>query len=173
MSTMHLSPNSSKETIIKASNQVLELSSLRALVIGFDAMVTKAFKHFHMLHVLSRKGIKVKDSVTIYISLIRFAIANCCAVWHHAPTSYHPQEVECIQKFTFKIIVPALSYKEALQCLQLPTLGERQIELCLDILWKIPRRPTLQTSQYNEDVCEPLPSKEVHSTKSQNWKITS
>lgn len=138
-----------------------------------DAMVTKAFKHFHMLHVLSRKGIKVKDSVTIYISLIRFAIANCCAVWHHAPTSYHSQEVECIQKFTFKIIVPALSYKEALQCLQLPTLGERQIELCLDILWKIPRRPTLQTSQYNEDVCEPLPSKEVHSTKSQNSKITS
>ena len=40
MSTMHLSPNSSKETIIKASNQVLKLSSLRALVIRWNSMPT-------------------------------------------------------------------------------------------------------------------------------------
>ena len=37
---MHLSPNSSKETIIKASNQVLKLSSLRALVIRWNSMPT-------------------------------------------------------------------------------------------------------------------------------------
>lgn len=40
MSTMHLSPNSSKETIIKASNQVLKLSCLRALVIVWNSMPT-------------------------------------------------------------------------------------------------------------------------------------
>ena len=40
MSTMNLCPNSLKETIIKASNQVLIPSSLRAIVVGWNSMPT-------------------------------------------------------------------------------------------------------------------------------------
>ena len=44
-----------------------------------DPAVTKAFKRLHILRVLSRAGVGVKDSVTIYTSLIRSALEYCIA----------------------------------------------------------------------------------------------
>ena len=54
-------------------------------------------------------------------------------------TPYLSQELEGIQKRALKIIVPALSYSEALQFLNLRTLDERRNELCVKILEKISR----------------------------------
>ena len=49
------------------------------------------------------------------------------------------QELERIQKRALKIIVPALSYSEALQALNLRTLDERRNELCVKTLREISR----------------------------------
>ena len=68
---------------------------------------------------------------TIYTALIRSLLEHCCVVWHHALPSYLSQELERIQKRTLKIIVPALSYSDALQALNLRTLDERRNELCV------------------------------------------
>ena len=58
---------------------------------------------------------------------------------HHALPSYLSQVVERVQKRALKIIVPALSYSEALQFLDLRTLDERRSELCVKTLGKISR----------------------------------
>ena len=62
-----------------------------------------------------------------------------CVVWHHALPSYLSQELERIQKRALKIIVPAFSYSEALQFLNLRTLDERRSEICVKTLEKISR----------------------------------
>ena len=82
-----------------------------------------------MLRVLRRGGVEINDLITIYTSLIRSLLEYCCVVWHRALPSYLSQELEHIQKRALKIIVPALSYSEALQVLNLRTLDERRNEL--------------------------------------------
>ena len=92
-----------------------------------------------VLRVLLRGGVETNDLITIYIALIRSLLEYCCVVWHHALPSYLSQELERIQKRAFKIIVPALSYSEALHSLNLRTLDERRSELCVKTLEKISR----------------------------------
>lgn len=104
-----------------------------------EATVTKASKRLHILRVLRRGGVEMNDLTTIYISLIRSVLEYCCVVWHHALPSYLSQELERIQKRALKIIVPTLSYPEALQFLNLRTLVERRSELCVKTLENISR----------------------------------
>ena len=54
-------------------------------------------------------------------------------------TPYLSQELERIQKRALKIIVPAFSYSESPQFLNLRTLDERRSELCVKTLEKISR----------------------------------
>ena len=104
-----------------------------------DSIVTKASKRLHILRVLRHSGIEISDLITIYTALIWSLQEYCCVVWHHALPSYLSQELERIQKHALKIIVPALSYSEALQALNLRTLDERHNELCVKTLRKISR----------------------------------
>ena len=103
------------------------------------SIVTKASKRLHILRVLRRSGVEISDLITIYTALIRSLLEYCCVAWHHALPSYLSQELEGIQKRALKIIVPALSYSEALQALNLRTLDERRNELCVKTLSKISR----------------------------------
>ena len=179
MLTMYLCSKGSKETIIWTSNQVLIPSSLGALVIGWNSMLAilmlllpKLLNNSTCSVYWADQALRLK-TVTICISSIGSALEYCRAVWQHILTSYHSEEVEYIRKCTLKIIKPAPSCR-CMKCLKLPRLDERQSELCLDTIRKIPRgKPTLQTSHYDEGVCTPLPSRELYNTNSYNWKITS
>ena len=135
---------------LKIDNQQLELVSshkVLGLVIQnnlkwnnhIESIVTKASKRLHILRVLRRGGVEINDLITIHTALIRSLLEYCCIVWHHALPSYLSQELECIQKRALKIIVPALSYSEARQFLNLRTLDERRNELCVKTLEKIQR----------------------------------
>ena len=108
-----------------------------------EFIVTKAFKRLHILRVLRRGGVEINDVITIYIALIRSLLEYSWVVWHHTLPSYLSQELERIQKRALKIIVPAFTYSEALQFLNLRTLDERRSELCVKILQKISRRGPL------------------------------
>ena len=99
-----------------------------------ESIVTKASKRLHILRELSQGGVETNDLITIYIALIRSLLEYCCVVRHHALPSYLSQELECIQKRAFKVIVPALSYSEALHSLNLRTLDERRSELRVKLL---------------------------------------
>ena len=89
-----------------------------------ESIFTKASKRLHILRVLRRGGVEINDLISIYSALIRSLLEYCCVVWHHALPSYLSQELERIQKRAFKIIVPTLSYSEALHFLNLRTLDE-------------------------------------------------
>ena len=104
-----------------------------------ESIVAKGSKRLHILRVLRRGGFEISDLSTIYTALIRSLLEYCCVVWHHALPSYLSQELERTQKRALKIIVPALSYSEALQFLNLRTLDERRNELCVKTLEKISR----------------------------------
>jgi len=104
-----------------------------------ESIVTKASKHLHILRVLRRGGIEINDLINIYTALIRSLLEYCCVVWHHTLPSYLSPELERIQKHALKIRVPALSYSEALQVLNVRTLDERCNELCVKTLGKISR----------------------------------
>ena len=80
-----------------------------------ESFVTKASKRLHILRVLRRGGVEINDLITIYPALMRSLLEYRCVVWHHALPCYLSQELERIQKRALKIIVPALSYSEALQ----------------------------------------------------------
>ena len=135
---------------MKIDNQQLELVTshkVLGLVIQnnlkwtnhIESIVTKASKRLHILRVLRRGGVEINDLITIYTALIRSLLEYCCVVWHHALPSYLSQELERIQKRVLKIIVPVLSYSEALRFLNLRTLDERRNELCVKILVNITR----------------------------------
>ena len=102
-----------------------------------ESIVTKASKRLHILRVLRRGGVEINDQFTICTALIRSLLEYCCVVWHHALPCYVSQELEHIQKRALEIIVPTLSYSEALQVLSLRTLHERRNELCVKTLGKI------------------------------------
>ena len=70
-------------------------------------------------------GVETNDLITICTALIRSLLEYCCAVWHHALPPYLSQELERIQKCALKIIVPALSYSEALQALNLKNIRRK------------------------------------------------
>ena len=116
------------------------MSTTKSLVFGGpESIVTKASKRLHILRVLRRGGVEIKDLITIYTALIRSLLEYCCVVWHHALPSYLSQELERIEKRALKIIVPAFSYSEALQFLNLRTLDERRSELYVKTVEKISR----------------------------------
>ena len=108
-----------------------------------ESIVTKASKRLHILRVLRRGGVESNDLINIYTALIRSLLEYCCVVWHHALPSYLSQELERIQKRTFKIIFPAFSYSEALQFSNVRVLEERRSEVCVKTLEKILRGGTL------------------------------
>ena len=135
---------------LKIDNQQLELVTshkVLGLVIQnnlkwnnhIESIVAKASKRLHILRVLRRGGVEINDLITIYTALIRSLLEYCSVVWHHALPSYLSQELERIQKRALKIIVPALSYSEALQFLNLRKLDERRNELCVKTLENISR----------------------------------
>ena len=104
-----------------------------------ESIVTKASKHLHILRVLRRGGVETNDLTTIYTALIRSLVEYCRVLWRHALPSYLSQELECIQKHALRIILPALSYSEAVQALTLRTLDKRCNELCVKTFRKISR----------------------------------
>ncbi len=79
-----------------------------------------------------------------------------CQAWHFNIQNYLCEDIERVQKRVLKIIVPSLSYCEALTITNLTTLRERRRKLCEQFLQKnknsdrlIELLPDLKTSKYN------------------------
>ena len=104
-----------------------------------ESIVSKASKRLNILRIL-RRGALSNDPNNIYIALINTILTrillSCMAP---RSTPYLSQELERIQKRALKIIVPAFSYSESLQFLNLRTFDERRSELCVKTLEKISR----------------------------------
>ena len=94
-----------------------------------DYITKKANKRFYILRILRRVRIGYQQLETVYCSLIRPIFEYATSVWSAIPDCLKAK-VERVQKRTFKIIDPGLSYEESLQKSGLQTLTKRREEIC-------------------------------------------
>ena len=77
-----------------------------------------------MLYQLKRAGISQSDLVTVYLSVVRPVLEYACPVWHTNLQQYLSENIETIQKRTFKCIFRGASYAEILSNVGLKTLKD-------------------------------------------------
>ena len=68
--------------------------------------------------------------LTVYTTCIRSVLEYGCQVWNFNAPQYMSEEVERIQKRALRLICPHLSYSQALEQTQLPTLAQKRNSLC-------------------------------------------
>ena len=93
-------------------------------------IVAKASKHLYFLRLLKRAGVDQQSMLTVYTTCIRSVLEYGCQVWNFKDPQYLSEEVERIQKRALPLLCPHLSYNQALEQTQLPTLAQRRNSLC-------------------------------------------
>ena len=93
-------------------------------------IVAKASKRLYLLRLLKRAGVDQQSMLTVYTTCIRSVLEYGCQVWNFNAPQYLSEEVERIQKRALRLICPHLSYSQALEQTQLPTLAQRRNSLC-------------------------------------------
>ena len=79
--------------------------------------------------------------MNFYCTTIRPVLEYCAPVFHHALPTYLNEDIERIQKRALSIISPAMSYRECLDSLGLPTLYDRCNGLCRQLFDSIAINP--------------------------------
>ena len=83
-----------------------------------------------MLSMLKRSNADAKTLLTVYTTVIRPILEYARQVWHFNIPNYLCEAIEVLQKRAFRIIAPSLSYNNALEYMNMPTLKERREKLC-------------------------------------------
>ena len=83
----------------------------------------------YALRVLENCGLPMQDLSAVYCSLIRSILEYASIAFANLP-QYLPNALENIQKSAFGIIVPSMSYSQALHLTGLPSLQERRESAC-------------------------------------------
>ncbi len=76
-----------------------------------------------------RAGVRQKDLLRVYLSVIRPVVEKACPVWHTNLSGYLSDSIEMAQKRALGIIYPGVSYSEAMEKSNMQTLFDRR-ELC-------------------------------------------
>ena len=88
-------------------------------------IVKSAAKKFYLISQLKRANVPPQDILTIFVSVIRPKLEYACPVWHNSLTEEDSNLIESIQKRALKLVYPHLSYDEALDQTNLPSLKGR------------------------------------------------
>ena len=91
-----------------------------------DYMLKKVAKRIYCVHYLVRAGVRDRDIITIYCSIIRSVLEYACPVWHPGLTQKQTSDIERVQKRCLKLIYPHLSYSDALEISGLEKLETRR-----------------------------------------------
>lgn len=107
-----------------------------------DYICSKASKRLHFLTRLKRSGVEVPELLDYYRSVIRSVLEYASPAWFTnvadtSPTTGHMWELEHIQIRAFNIIMPHLSYEQALKESKFPTIRERLLHLCSNFFGKM------------------------------------
>ena len=97
-------------------------------------LVKKAAKRLFALKVLKKYNAPIEDLKAFYTSVIRSTLEYCAYIWHANLTYQQTREIERIQKRAFRIILPELSYEEALEKCNLKTLEDRRVDMCINLI---------------------------------------
>ena len=95
-------------------------------------LTKKGYQRLQILRKLYEFKVPIIDLVQIYTLYVRSILEFNCCVWHFSLTKEQEEELERVQKVACKIILKDqyLSYRNALQILQLENLSQRRKKLC-------------------------------------------
>ena len=92
-------------------------------------IISKGQKRLYFLSQLKRARVGTKELVLFYITCIRPVLEYASPVFHKSLTNYLDQDLERIQKRALRIILPWVSYEDALQRTGLQRLSDRRDNL--------------------------------------------
>ena len=141
---INFSKNHQFSTEIKLKGEVVETvnqAKLLGTIITNDLtwnkntefIVKETNKRMRLLHRASKFTSSISDLKQIYMLQIRSKLDQSAVVWHSSLTKKNSQDLERIQKSALKCILGKgyVTYKDALNKLQLQSLGERREAMCL------------------------------------------
>ncbi len=97
-----------------------------------ESIVTKVGKRLYVLYQLKRAGVSQSDFLRVYLSVIRPVVEYACPVWPTNLPVYLSDTIETVQKRAFRTIYPGISYSDAMEIANVPTLHQRRVNLCKD-----------------------------------------
>ena len=92
-------------------------------------MLSRASPKLYYLKPLNRAGLSVDDLVMYYQAVIRSSLEYTSPVWNAGLTQKHSEDIERVQKRTFKTIFPEAEYELSLQVSSLECLDDRREKL--------------------------------------------
>ena len=102
-----------------------------------NSISKKANVRLHYLRHLKRAGVPCAQLITVYKALVRSVTEYACQVWANSITKQQSYLLEQIQRRALKIMLPDLSYDEALSKTGLHLLYERRMSLCMTLFKKV------------------------------------
>ena len=87
-------------------------------------------KKFYLISQFKHANVPPQDILTIFVSVIRPKLEYASPVWHNSLTEEDSNLIESSQKRALKLVYPHLSYDEALDQTNLPSLKDRCRLLC-------------------------------------------
>ena len=106
----------------------------------------KAYARMELVRKLSGFGAPISDLKTVYMAFVRCHCEASCNVWHSGLTLQEENDLERVQKVALKIILKDKykNYNNALNILDLETLKDRRIQLCLAFAKKCLGNPKMK-----------------------------
>lgn len=101
-----------------------------------DLIIKRANRRLHALRELKNCGFPTQDLLAVYCSLIRSILEYASIVFANLP-QYLSNALENIQKSALGIIVPSMSYSQALHLTGLPSLQGLRESACIRFISKI------------------------------------
>ena len=108
------------------------------------AIIKKCNMRLQLLRVVASFGADPQVMKVIYMQYIRVILEGSCQVWSGALTKRNRRDLERVQKISLKIILPSMTYKQALTHLNLEPLEIRRKALTIRFAKNARNHPKLK-----------------------------
>ena len=104
-----------------------------------EYMLEICYKRLWAIIKLKKEGISNGDILHFFYMKIRSVLESNCPVFHSMLTQEHSDDIERVQKIVLRVILEDKykSYEQACSFLEVTTLKQRRIDLCLKFALKI------------------------------------
>ncbi|KAI8482938.1 hypothetical protein Bbelb_393560 [Branchiostoma belcheri] len=111
-----------------------------------DHVVKQGSRKLFLLKQLKQFDLSRDDLLTCYKTFVRPSCEYAAPTWHPGLTTRQRHRIEYIQKRACRVILGSAytSYPEACATLDLPTLEDRRVQLCLNFAMKVLRSQDFQ-----------------------------
>ena len=107
-------------------------------------LVRKVNAGMELLRKVSSFCTDYEELMNIYILYVRSILEQSATVWHSSLTEENKNDLERVQKTALKVILGDMSYENILKILDIETLNDRRIDLCLNFARKSSKHPKMK-----------------------------